>query len=186
VTEQPFRLLVVCTANICRSPMLAAMATRLAQIRDLPLTVSSAGFMFDNEPASPTVREVMAERDFDLGDHRSRIVSPVIVEKSDLVLTMERGHARELVLANPTATAKIHTAAGFAAGVSALQPEVVHGESPIEIVARVAAGRPSSDLLGVGADEIADPHGRHRRVHRDTADQLERVAVELVTGLFPF
>jgi len=186
MTDQPFRLLVVCTANICRSPMLEAMTTRLALIRDLPMTVSSAGFMFDDEPASPTVRAVMTEREFDLGDHRSRIVSPTIVDKSDLVLTMERGHARELVLANPAATAKIHTAAGFAASVSALQPAADHSESPIEIVARVAAGRPSSDLLGVGADEIADPHGRHRRVHRDTADQLERIAVEVVTGLFPF
>jgi len=165
--------------------MLAAMITRLAQGRDIPMAVSSAGFMFDGEPASPTVSEVMVERGFNLDAHRSRIVSSVIVDQSDLVLTMERGHARELVLANPTATARIHTAAGFAAGLLALQPQPDHHESPIEIVSRVAAGRTPSDLLGVGGDEVSDPHGRNRRVHRDTANQLEAIAADLVTGLFP-
>lgn len=161
------------------------MIARLVSERDLPVKVSSAGFMFDGEPASPTVTEVMAERDFDLGRHQSRIVSSEIVDGNDLVLTMERGHARELVLANPDATGKIHTVGGFAAGVSALDPPASRSESPNEIVDRVAAGRRSSDLLGVGADEIADPHGRHRRVHRDTADQLQQLASEVVVGLFP-
>jgi len=165
--------------------MLQAMIAQLASARDLSITVSSAGFMFDDEPASRTVREVMAERDFDLGGHRSRIITPALVLDSDLVLTMERSHARELVLANPDSTAKIHTAAGFAAGMSALQPPVSRSESPLEIVSRVSADRPSSALLGVGADEIDDPHGRHRRVHRGTADQLERIAAEVVAGLFP-
>jgi len=165
--------------------MLQAMIAGLASTRDLPITVSSAGFMFDNEPASRTVCEVMAERDFDLTGHRSRIISPALVLDSDLVLTMERSHARELVLANPDATAKIHTAAGFVSGLSALQPPVDKSESPLEIVSRVSSDRQSSDLLGVGADEIDDPHGRHRRVHRATADQLERIASELVSGLFP-
>jgi len=182
---KPFRLLVICTANICRSPMLQAMITRLVDERDLPMTVSSAGFMFDNEPASPTVREVMSERDFDLGDHRSRIVNVELVAASDLVLTMERSHARKIIVLSPESSGKVHTAVGFAACLSELEPPPSPGESPVEILSRVAALQASSRLLGAGDDDIADPHGRHRRVHRDTADQLQRIADDVVTKLFP-
>ncbi len=165
--------------------MLEAMVSALVEERGLPMTVSSGGFLFDGEPASPTAGEVMAERGFDISGHRSRIVSEEMVAQSDLILTMERAHARKLVVLRPEATARIHTAAGFAASVSGLVPPPGPHESPHGIVDRVAELRSSSRLLGSGNDDIADPHGRPRRVHRDTADRLQVITDELVAGLFP-
>ncbi len=165
--------------------MLAAMVSRLVEERGLPMTVSSGGFLFDDEPASPTVVEVMAERGFDVGGHRSRIVSEQMIAGSDLILTMERVHARKLIVLCPDATAIVHTAAGFVECLAGLDPPPGEHESPDGIVARVAALQSSSRLLGSGNDDIADPHGRHRRVHRDTADRLQVIADLLVAGLFP-
>ncbi len=98
---------------------------------------------------------------------------------------MERSHARELVLAHPDAAPRIHTVGGFAAALGHLEPSPERGDDPRSIIDRVAAGRVRSDLLGTGPDEIDDPHGRHRRFNRDTADRLERLGVVILEGLHP-
>jgi len=59
------------------------------------------------------------------------------------------------------------------------------GAGPRAIVEMVAAGRTDDALLGSGSDEVSDPHGRNRQIHRDTADQLDRMAIAVLEGLFP-
>ncbi len=160
--------------------MLEAMLRNIAEERGLHVEVSSAGFLYDGEAVSPTMSEVMIERGFDPAPHRSRIVNAEIVKAADLVLTMERSHARRLVLASPESASRIHTLGSFAYGLDGLSS----ASGPHSIVEAVAATRSDSALLGSGPDEISDPHGRHRRVHRETADQLNRLANAVLDGLF--
>lgn len=182
MTDGPFRVLVICTANICRSPMAERLLQRAAGERGLELDVSSAGFLFNGEPASAKTAAVMAECGIDLGDHRSRTVSPELVEQADLVVTMERGHARDLILENPSARDRVHTLGGMADALAEADPSA---ETPASSrVAQVLRDRPAGDLLGNGPDEVGDPHGRSKRRHRLARDRIVVLVDALLDGLF--
>jgi len=88
------RILLVCTGNICRSPLAAALLSKALHDRDLDgVEVSSAGTgAWDGAPASEGAYLVALERGLDLSSHRARLLTRELVEESDLVLTMARHH----------------------------------------------------------------------------------------------
>ena len=178
----PFRILTVCTANICRSVMAERFLRREIETRGLPrVSVGSCGVLFDDEPASATVLAVLSERDIDASDHRSRRFTAELLVAADLVVTMERRHARELAVAIEGASSRVHTLGALVAWLGST--EDLSG-SPADRVARFSRERDPSDLLGSGPDEVEDPHGRSKRVHRKAADRIETLAVGLLDGLY--
>lgn len=178
---EPFRLLVVCTANICRSVIAERMLGAEIAARGLAADVESCGLLFDGEPASAAVLAVLDEHGLDARDHRSRRFTPELLDGVDLVVTMERNHARELALSVAGASPRIHT---LGALVRWLATHDRDERTPAELVAAAAADRRSSDLLGSGSDEVDDPHGRSKRVHRRTAERLAELTSGLLDGLF--
>lgn len=88
------RILFVCTGNTCRSPLSAAIARRVAQERGLTDSVmESAGTSaWDGQPASDGALLVGLERQLDLNEHRSRTITPAIIDAQDLILTMGPHH----------------------------------------------------------------------------------------------
>jgi len=81
-------LLVVCTANICRSPVIASVLGEC-----LPrVAVSSAGVAAKRDAlADPMAVEVLKVRTgFDIHAHRSRPLVGSMCEAADLILVMER------------------------------------------------------------------------------------------------
>ncbi|MEM7142663.1 MAG: hypothetical protein AAF548_16695 [Actinomycetota bacterium] len=177
----PFRILVVCTANICRSVMAEQMLGRESARRGLDVAVSSCGLLFDGEPASDTVIDVLEEFGIDASRHRSRRFDPAMLDDVDLVVTMERMHARELSVTREGSSPRIHTLGAMADWLDA---NADPARSPAATVAACAAQRSASDLLGAGSDEVEDPHGRSRRLHRKTAERLDGLTAALLDGLF--
>lgn len=103
------RFLVVCTANVCRSPMAAAAMRHALAARGLQPQVGSAGVdALADEPAHPLSIEAVAQAGLgDLSTHRSRQISSLMVHKADMVLCMEWRH-RSLVLARaPEAAGRV-------------------------------------------------------------------------------
>lgn len=96
-------ILIVCTANICRSPVVAAMLReRLRQAGHDDWHVASGGTLaMPGLGASTYGVEVLAERGLEIAEHRSRRVESEDVERADLVLCMESGHAEALKIENP-------------------------------------------------------------------------------------
>lgn len=183
MSPRPFRILVVCTANICRSVM-GELMIRRAAAPEVDVEVWSCGFLFDDEPASDAVIAVLDERDLDARDHRSRKFAPSMLDDIDLVVTMERAHARELTVAVEGAFDRIHTLGALVAGLRAVAQEDLKS-SPAMQIAEIASARSTSELLGNGPDEVEDPHGKSKRVHRKTADRIENLSYGLIDALFP-
>src|SRR5881409_2069496 len=96
MTEEPNtkRILLVCTGNICRSPLAAALLERaLGERAAEGITVSSAGTgAWDGAPVSEGAYLVGLERGLDLSSHRARLLTRELVEEADLILTMARHH----------------------------------------------------------------------------------------------
>lgn len=164
----------------------AALLAAACAERDVPIQVTSAGFLFTDRPASDTTTKVMRGAGHDVSAHRSRVVDAAILAGADLVLTMERRHARDLVL-DLSPAAPVHTMKGFAALATATLadgvPDDVAGDLRAFVHA-VDASRPPHALVGdARPDEIADPHGRSARLHRKTADELRLVAAQIADAL---
>ena len=174
----PLRILVVCTANICRSPAAEAYLRSHAAERGIDLEVSSSGFLWNGEGPSEVMGAVMAERGFDLSTHRSRISTCEMVAEADLVVTMERRHGRELVLR--CGAGPIFTLKGALAALAEVDDEV---DDPRARIAAAHADRAHGDLLGDGPDEIDDPFGRSLRINRRTADDLRDLTAALLDAL---
>lgn len=104
------RILIICTANICRSPM--AMGLLNDRLRQAGLNgqvaVTSAGvYGLDGSPASQPGVEVLAERGIDISAHRAHTVTEREVAEADLVLVMEEAHRRTLFYNYPHLLGKI-------------------------------------------------------------------------------
>lgn len=104
-------ILVVCTGNVCRSPMATGLLRdRLAEVGlDDEFEVVSAGtWALSGSPAADYSRQVMAERGISISDHRARMVSETDVAAAALILVMEEGHREALLAEFAAARSKVH------------------------------------------------------------------------------
>lgn len=106
--SQPFQLLLVCTGNICRSPMAHGIAAHLAHQHGWPLTIQSASTQgLVNYPADPLAVAACQEIGIDLSAHRSQPVTVDLMDWADQVLVMEHAHTRQLAGRYPDHTQKV-------------------------------------------------------------------------------
>jgi protein-tyrosine phosphatase len=100
---------MVCTGNICRSPMAEViLAQRLRQL-GLDGEVSSAGLSaVVGAPADPLAQELMLKRGLDLTKHRGRQLSAEMVRGADLVLVMEERQQRAVQSVETSARGRVH------------------------------------------------------------------------------
>jgi sulfate adenylyltransferase len=172
-TDEPVRVLFVCTANICRSPYLELRARQLLG-PDSGVEVSSAGTLgFDASPVSDTMEAEFARYGTETGAFRSRRATGELVDEADLVLTAAADHRTRLLEDRPAAFRKIFTLGQFVASAQAVDPGL-RGRDLIEALAnrRVPA---SAD------HDIDDPYRRGPEAARRAAVTMEAM-LEVVVG----
>ena len=159
--RRPFRVLFVCTANICRSPMAEGILNDLAGRAELTgqMEVHSAGVAaFDGAPASPLACDVSLEAGIDISRHRSRPVTEELLSQADLVLTMTALHHKEIAQRYPQSAEKVVPLRAYAVGGA------VNGNRDIE-----------------------DPYGGTKAGYQKCFDQLrqeiERIFPEIVDAV---
>lgn len=147
----PFHVLFVCTANVCRSPSLEAMA-RHAAPEGTDLVFSSAGTHgWTDQPLTDEMRAALPA-DLDTTGFRSRPLTPQILEAADLVLTAETAHRSLILEEQPELFRKVYTLGQFAQAVEQA-PDGLTRDQLLEHVA--AARRPADPAL-----DVADPYRR--------------------------
>jgi protein-tyrosine phosphatase len=180
-------LLVLCTANQCRSPMAEVLLRRHLERAGVDATVSSAGIHPGGVRASGDGVAAMADRGLDLSGHRSRQVDEAMVRGADLVIAMARVHVGEVEVLVPGALEKTFTLKELVRGATSVGPR--RQDEPLaEWLSRIAALRVRGSLIGVTHDDsmdVADPMGLRRADYEVTADLLDRLLRELVDLAFP-
>lgn len=107
---KPF-ILMVCTGNICRSPMAAALLNAQARAvgDEETYRIESAGtWGVNGQPASSNAQLTMQKRGLSLDGHSARTVTPELLQQADLILVMTRSHRDALATEFPGTRRKLH------------------------------------------------------------------------------
>lgn len=129
-----WRLLFVCTGNLCRSPLAQGLMQQQVDAAGLTaqFSLDSAGTQARaGHPPEPLAIEVAADHGADISSQRSRALRPEDYFEFDRIIAMDLGHLDELKF---------------------MQPTTGHAE-----VTLLLAG-----LAASGNAEVPDPYGRER------------------------
>jgi protein-tyrosine phosphatase len=171
-----YRVLHVCTGNICRSPMAEHLMRAHLDARGITgFEVASAGTRgLVGEPVQPYAAEAMST--LDSSAFRARRLVAELVEEADLVLTATRVHRGEAVTLAPRAAARTFTLREFDRLLSAVDasglPEGAEerARALVPLAARqrglVRADRPEDD-------DVDDPYGGPAAGYPPTARLIE-------------
>lgn len=108
MSERNPTVLVICSANICRSPVVEALLREGFRKRNVAATVESAGTLgiVGEAAAGPSIA-LMKARGSDLSGHRSSALEAAAFERADLVVCMAQNHVDTLLARRPDAAAKV-------------------------------------------------------------------------------
>jgi protein-tyrosine-phosphatase len=178
-------ILVVCSANQCRSPLVAALLQAKLADRGLDTEVTSVGTRaYDGAPATDGTQQVARRLGVDLGPHRSTALSAPAIAAADLVVVLERAHVRDVVALAPATWPRTFTLKELVRRGRAIGPRP-NGEPVATWLARVGVGRQPRDLLGASpADDVDDPTGSYTTDHPTLGDEVGRLTDDLVFLLY--
>ena len=172
-------IVVLCTANVCRSPMAAALLARRLAALGVTVPVRSAGMISSGDPPYPEVISVMASYGIDIAAHRSRIVCAADLASASLVLAMARDSLRHAAITEPGAWPRAFTLKELIRRGDQIGPRLP-GESLSGWLSCVHAGRERTSLLGDSLDDdVAAPAGGSLRAYADTAGLLDQLVKRL-------
>jgi protein-tyrosine phosphatase len=96
----PYRVMTVCTGNICRSPMAqVVLAERIREAGLVDAVVVDSTGVSDEEHGNPIDRRaarVLAAHGYDVPAHKARRITAAELAERDLVLAMTSSHANAL------------------------------------------------------------------------------------------
>lgn len=174
-----FKVLAVCTANICRSPMMEMSLRRLTAAQG-DVTVASAGSRgSDGRPADPVTATVGSEFGLDLSSHQSQPLTAELIDNADLIVVAELDHLLAVIDKRPQAFAKTFLLLELASVATPRLPE----ESLNEWVARQHGGRtPSAVMKSSIAFGLSDPYRQGDAKIRKAAKQVVDATTAIATN----
>ena len=166
---------MVCTGNLCRSPMAEAMLRAASERRGCSLEVSSVGtWAYPGNEATTEAIEVLRGRGIDLSEHRSRPLEPTELAEADVVVAMTSVHRREILEMAPGIDGKLVL-------MKELVETALDGDLPDAAEARLER------LLGAPrpkwrrALDLDDPIGKPIGAYERTVAEIE-LGIEVLVG----
>ena len=177
-------ILVVCTANVCRSPLGQVALGHSLSVAGVSAEVTSAGTVRSSLSVDP--RTAARARAFraDLSAHVSRPLTQSVIatDGRDLVLTMTRTQLREVVATAPDAIVRAFTLRDFARKAQGEPPQ--RSETVPEWIRRLTVKRVPNDLLGSRPlDDLDDPFGQKDQLFDDIAAEIELLSVQIAAAI---
>lgn len=177
------KILIVCTGNICRSPMAEVLLRRTLEGAGHPeVEVASFGtWGLTGSPATSEAIEVMRQQGIDMTSHQARSLERGDVEEADLVLAMTSVHLREIEDLAPGSSSKVLLMKELA--------EVEVGELPAgsSLAERVAALRTARRPEWRRRLDLDDPMGlpifAYERAARQISEGIDHLAKILLPSL---
>jgi protein-tyrosine phosphatase len=195
LTDSTYRILMVCTGNVCRSPVMerlfvARLRARLPAVDAARFVVGSAGtWALVGEPMTNEAAETLIGLGGDPAGFAARELTAGLLDV-DLILTATREHRGRVVAEVPRASGRSVTAREFARLLGPVRPADIAaaapGRDPVERMRAIAAaafanrGRvPPAEPVD---DDIADPYRRNRAAYARTAQEID-AALAVPLGL---
>lgn len=168
---RPYRVLFVCTANICRSAYAAAVARQLVPAG---VEVASAGVKaLVGEPMDPPMARLVGDRG-DPSPHRARQLTRDLMTQSDLIITMDADHRRYILDEWPQLGRKAFVIGSVAREMARL-PENVTFDTLIDHLWRHRSAQAD--------DGVPDPYRRGDEAALAAAGTIDRHLDAIVSGL---
>ncbi|WP_434992919.1 low molecular weight phosphatase family protein [Arthrobacter sp. Ld5] len=173
-TGTPFRILTVCTGNICRSPM----AERLLQAglddrHPGQFVVESAGTAaLIGSPIDPRIAGLVRMLGGTTDNFSARHLTPENLRNVDLALALTRDHRRHIVEMAPTMLKRTFTLREFARIFQQLTLDEVLPPADRWRAALPLALRARSSQAAPGLDDVVDPYRRSDEVYQEMTTQM--------------
>ncbi|MFC9917103.1 arsenate reductase/protein-tyrosine-phosphatase family protein [Agromyces binzhouensis] len=187
--SEEFRVLVVCTGNINRSALAAALLRTWADWYLSPevaahVVVTSAGLAAPaGRPMRSRTREIAERLGADGQSHRAAQIDERALRRADLVLVADVAHRDGVLAIVPSrlrSTFTIREAGGIAARFGPSRAPT----SIDELRARIAAFSRRRELGAADDGDITDPQGRDDEAYRDMAREEVPPLTAIAASLF--
>lgn len=191
--EADFGVLVVCTGNVCRSPVIEGVLRD--RFRGRPISVSSAGVAVrPGELVTPDAARLLEELGAAPVDRAPVQLVPEMIEGADLIITADRTQRAAVARAVPRAARNVFTLIELARLVESVRDDE-------QAVARLAAVGPITRTLRAAVpviaaqrgyapppdrpeeDDIVDPYGRRAAVYDRAGQQIARGVQRIVEAI---
>lgn len=179
------RVLVVCTANRCRSPLGEALLRRFVREKDLNIEVRSAGTKaIDGLPPTGGTELAAKKLKVDVTEILSKPITPESSDWADLIITMERQHVIDTVAEFPDVFNRTFLITELRDLLAQKRP--TPDMNLRQWLAEVSKSRTRALVLSSReADDVADPAGQSLRKHNKAAREIYELLETITDGLTP-
>lgn len=183
------QVLLVCTGNICRSPMAEGLLRSALERRvgDGAPRVASAGTIArDGAPAMPEAVEAAADLGVDISGHSARRLRREHVREAELIVGMAAEHREDIGVLVPEAEGRTFTLKELVRLLETTGPRPLEVPRTDGLVARRVADahRRRAGSPAMRDDDVLDPLGLSLEGYRAVASELEDLCERLAGGLY--
>lgn len=179
-----FEVVFVCTGNRARSALAEALFRYYTAGVEVDVDVSSVGTLpLGPMPPLRDAAEAGKRLEVDLSEHRARSLGQVDLRSADLIVGFEPGHVAAAVVeggAPPDRTFLF----GELVTLLDLQTEEKDHRARARLVVADAGSRRARTRARPGSRIVGDPFGRSSKAMQETAEEIDRMVRQLVSGLF--
>ena len=183
--EHGWKVLVVCTANVSRSPLAMATLRRYLRAAGIPAIVRSAGTMATELAVDERMVEAGYEIGVDISTHRPRRLTRALMddEGRDLIIGLSREHLREIVALDDDAWRRTFTLKEIVRRCEMHRRDL--DDDPEAWTEVLAENRDLRQLLGDDpTDDVTDPYRKSLELHREVAGEINGLCRRTVATLF--
>lgn len=166
----PFKILVVCTGNVCRSPLAERMLNAyldqaLGELRDRVLVASAGARALEGNPMDASSARELVRLGGDPDGFIARQLAASDLVGADLVLTASKSLRSRVLEQVPAALRRTFTLREFAS--------LVRGVEASSMAALVSQASRFRATAQVDDYDVIDPIGASEQVHRRVADVVD-------------